>query len=431
MLHFVECLTVDIAFVLVNFEVNYTECLAHARNTVFAGGQCCRSQFMRGPFSVVARRLALHVRNEPEVFLIWLALARASFGQGYPPPVITNQPPGQIAACGTSANFTVGATGQPPLSYQWMRNGEILAGATTTFLTLPSLDAGAAGVYRVMVSNGGGSTISDGAVLQLLDPAAYPLSIGTAGNNIVLSWPDSCASYIVQQAPTLTAPVSWAPVSAPPIPTGGSNQVTLPLPASTQFYRLVAANHAGFGNLLAPPLTFTLPDTNQVIAAINWGDLDGDGRPDVVVASTSPVAGGFTLWLYPNQGVPGSFTTDSLAPPQIIDSEAAAPPSALLFQDIDGGYISDGIRARAQHRATLELGPRPEQEIRSALRREVEAARWTGLDAALRREADASGLVDLRPNPSRPTDLQIRGLMIGRLQRLERMGLTTNVGPSQ
>jgi len=98
---------------------------------------------------------------------------------------------------------------------------------------------------------------------------------------------------------------------------------------------------------------------------------------------------------------------------------------------IDGGYISDGIRARAQHRATLELGPRPEQEIRSALRREVEAARWTGLDAALRREADASGLVDLRPNPSRPTDLQIRGLMIGRLQRLERMGLTTSIGPSQ
>jgi len=310
---------------------------------------------MRGPFSVVARRLALHVRNEPEVFLIWLALARASFGQGYPPPVITNQPPGQIAACGTSANFTVGATGQPPLSYQWMRNGEILAGATTTFLTLPSLDAGAAGVYRAMVSNGGGSTISDGAVLQLLDPAAYPLSIGTAGNNIVLSWPDSCASYIVQQAPTLTAPVSWAPVSAPPIPTGGSNQVTLPLPASTQFYRLVAANHAGFGNLLAPPLTFTLPDTNQVIAAINWGDLDGDGRPDVVVASTSPVAGGFTLWLYPNQGVPGSFTTDSLAPPQIIDSEAAAPPSALLFQDIDGDGVKDIVALYDSGYATVYL----------------------------------------------------------------------------
>jgi type IV secretory pathway VirD2 relaxase len=98
---------------------------------------------------------------------------------------------------------------------------------------------------------------------------------------------------------------------------------------------------------------------------------------------------------------------------------------------IDRGYISDGIRARAQHRVTSELGPRSEHEIRSTLEREVGADRWTGLDAALRREADETGLVDLRPNPSRPTDLHIRGLMIGRLQRLERMGLTTNIGPSQ
>ena len=98
---------------------------------------------------------------------------------------------------------------------------------------------------------------------------------------------------------------------------------------------------------------------------------------------------------------------------------------------IDRDYISNGIRARAQHRATLELGPRPEQEIRSALEREVGADRWTALDAALRRAADATGLADMRPNPSRPTDRHIRGLMIGRLQRLEGMGLTTKVGPSQ
>jgi type IV secretory pathway VirD2 relaxase len=98
---------------------------------------------------------------------------------------------------------------------------------------------------------------------------------------------------------------------------------------------------------------------------------------------------------------------------------------------IDRDYISNGIRARAQHRATLELGPRPEHEIRSALEREVGADRWTALDAGLRRAADATGLADMRPNPSRPTDRHIRGLMIGRLQRLEGMGLTTKVGPSQ
>ena len=47
---------------------------------------------------------------------------------------------------------------------------------------------------------------------------------------------------------------------------------------------------------------------------------------------------------------------------------------------------------------TLELGPRSEQEIRSALEREVEAERWTSLDRALRIAADeGGGVADLRP----------------------------------
>jgi type IV secretory pathway VirD2 relaxase len=103
---------------------------------------------------------------------------------------------------------------------------------------------------------------------------------------------------------------------------------------------------------------------------------------------------------------------------------------------ISRDYISRGIRARAQDLATVELGPKPEHEIRSVLEREVEADRWTQLDTVLRREADETGFIDLRPvEPveQQPglADLQIRGLMIGRLQRLERMGLATNAGPSQ
>ena len=47
---------------------------------------------------------------------------------------------------------------------------------------------------------------------------------------------------------------------------------------------------------------------------------------------------------------------------------------------ISRDYISRGLRSRAEERVTLELGPRSEQEIRSALEKEVEAERWTGLD---------------------------------------------------
>ena len=47
---------------------------------------------------------------------------------------------------------------------------------------------------------------------------------------------------------------------------------------------------------------------------------------------------------------------------------------------ISRDYISRGFRARAEERVTLELGPRSEQEIQSALTKEVEGERWTGLD---------------------------------------------------
>ena len=50
---------------------------------------------------------------------------------------------------------------------------------------------------------------------------------------------------------------------------------------------------------------------------------------------------------------------------------------------ISRAYISRGFRDRAAERVTLELGPRSELEIRSALEKEVDAERWTGLDRAL------------------------------------------------
>ena len=97
-------------------------------------------------------------------------------------------------------------------------------------------------------------------------------------------------------------------------------------------------------------------------------------------------------------------------------------------------YISRGLRARAQELATIELGPRSEHEIRARLAGEVTDERWTQLDRTLQRAAEASksGVIDLRPQRDRSEDdRQIRGLLIGRLQRLEAMGLARAIGPAQ
>ena len=97
---------------------------------------------------------------------------------------------------------------------------------------------------------------------------------------------------------------------------------------------------------------------------------------------------------------------------------------------ISRDYISRGMRARAAERVTLELGPRTEMDIRSALEREVDAERWTSLDRALRDIADeAGGVVDLRPGAT-GEDPMLRRLLLGRAAKLERLGLADPEGPA-
>jgi len=97
---------------------------------------------------------------------------------------------------------------------------------------------------------------------------------------------------------------------------------------------------------------------------------------------------------------------------------------------ISRAYISRGFRDRAAERVTMELGPRSEREIQSALEKEVEAERWTSLDRALRSIADdGAGIADLRPGAP-DLDPELRRLMLGRADKLERLGLVERVAPA-
>jgi type IV secretory pathway VirD2 relaxase len=97
---------------------------------------------------------------------------------------------------------------------------------------------------------------------------------------------------------------------------------------------------------------------------------------------------------------------------------------------IDRGYIREGMRWRAEERATLELGPRSERELAAALEREVEADRWTSLDERLRVLARGNDrLVDLRAGDG-ALDQESRRLLLGRADKLERLGLAEKTDPA-
>ncbi|MEZ5704785.1 MAG: relaxase/mobilization nuclease and DUF3363 domain-containing protein [Burkholderiaceae bacterium] len=94
---------------------------------------------------------------------------------------------------------------------------------------------------------------------------------------------------------------------------------------------------------------------------------------------------------------------------------------------ISRDYIAVGMRHRAAELATEWLGPRTELEIQWAMQREVDQERWTSLDRTLEREAK-DGL--LLPETLADPRLQSqRQMLIGRLQRLQRMGLATEQQP--
>ncbi|WCW94490.1 relaxase/mobilization nuclease and DUF3363 domain-containing protein [Pseudomonas aeruginosa] len=95
---------------------------------------------------------------------------------------------------------------------------------------------------------------------------------------------------------------------------------------------------------------------------------------------------------------------------------------------IAGDYIAHGFRHRAAELATEWLGPRTELEIQQTMQREVEQERWTSLDRTLQREVDDDGRARIE-RFNEPRLQRQRLLLIGRLQRLQRLGLADEMQP--
>ncbi|MCI0744185.1 MAG: HYR domain-containing protein, partial [Verrucomicrobia subdivision 3 bacterium] len=94
------------------------------------------------------------------------------------PPVITRQPASANGLAGGCITLSVEATG-PNLSYQWLKNGQEIAGATDSQLTLANLSTNDAGNYTVIVSNPAGRVSSQTAVVGIVSSAQITLGLIT------------------------------------------------------------------------------------------------------------------------------------------------------------------------------------------------------------------------------------------------------------
>jgi len=82
-------------------------------------------------------------------------------------PIITTQPKSQLISAGYPVTFSVAASGPSPYSYQWMRNGVNMTGATASSYKFATTLADNGAQFRVRVSNAYGSASSNTATLSV------------------------------------------------------------------------------------------------------------------------------------------------------------------------------------------------------------------------------------------------------------------------
>jgi hypothetical protein len=111
-----------------------------------------------GNYALVVTNLVGSATSAVAVLTVWV------------PPAIVNQPQSRTNVSGTTASFSITASGTSPFSYQWQFNETNIVGATASALTLSNVQAAAAGNYRVVVTNSAAATTSLVAVLTVWTP---------------------------------------------------------------------------------------------------------------------------------------------------------------------------------------------------------------------------------------------------------------------
>lgn len=173
------------------------------------------------------------------------------------PPVVTAAPVSQSINAGGNLTLSVSATGTPPFTYAWLRNGVAIAGATGAALTLAPAQLADTGAYTVRVSNGAGSVTTAPATLTVVPvpvtvaPSFASATSARAGERVALS-----------VGATGTPPFSfqWT-LDGAPIAGATTASLTLnpALPAHSGVYQVTVTNPAGI---------FSSPATTLVVRPV-------------------------------------------------------------------------------------------------------------------------------------------------------------------
>ncbi|MCX6956242.1 MAG: immunoglobulin domain-containing protein [Verrucomicrobia bacterium] len=202
-------------------------------------------------------------------------------------PVVTSQPSSQTTVVGGTATFSVTATGDTPLTYQWVHDDVDIVGATNPTLTVSNVQAADIGSYYVVVTNGAGSTTS--TVASLVVTGLAPNITTSPASQTVSAGSGVTFAVAATGSPTLT--YQWRKGTSPII---GATSSTLTLSnvqaADTGSYDVVVTNSVNFATSAAAVLTVNpAAPTIATQPASRTATIGGTTSFSVAASGTAPL----------------------------------------------------------------------------------------------------------------------------------------------
>ena len=122
-------------------------------------------------------------------------------------PTVASQPASVTVTAGSAASFAVVANGTAPLTYQWLRNGSTIAGATAATYTIASAQTSDAASYTCVVTNSVASATSLAATLTVSTAAVAPIITQQPSDATVTE--GSSASFSITVSGTAPLTYAW------------------------------------------------------------------------------------------------------------------------------------------------------------------------------------------------------------------------------
>ena len=190
-----------------------------------------------GIYTVTVSNVAGSVTSNPSTVTVATAVA----------PTITTQPADKQVAVGLFVSFSVNytSTGTGQLSFQWLKNGAPLSGATSSGYSINAVKDTDSGSYRLVITGAGGTVTSTAAILTVLPPAPPSVQFWPTSANVV-SLGASSSFSISGISGTAPFTYQWTKNGVPiPGATNSTLSFSSVTPADLATYTLTISNEGG------------------------------------------------------------------------------------------------------------------------------------------------------------------------------------------